>query len=315
VTIAYAQLAADLRQQGVDRLDALVVSGDLVNRATADEYAAAGLFLEKLKSGFGLTSHAVVLVPGNHDVSWAHGKRAYRLVERAEVKGELVAGTYIEHGPEVVGLRDDEAYRLRFAPFAELYEKVKGEPYPLGYDQQATIATLPEAGLCILGLNSAWEIDHHFRDRASLDMSALAEALLKLPPPMAGELRIATFHHPIQGPEDSRLRDSGFLQQLAVAGFRLILHGHVHRADNALYRDDRAVGGRQIEIVTAGTFGAPVREWAPGYPLQYNLLLIGPREIVVETRRRQEVNGAWEPDARWLQGPGQDPRPRYTIAR
>ena len=192
---------------------------------------------------------------------------------------------------------------------------MKGEPYPLAYNEQATLASLPEVGLCILGLNSAWEIDHRFRDRASLHIGALAEALQQLPRPAAGELRIATFHHPIHSHEESRLRDSGFLQQLAVAGFRLILHGHVHRADTALYRYDRAVGGRQIEIVAAGTFGAPVRQWVPGYPLEYNLLLIGPHEITVETRCRREVNGAWEPYAHWLQGPGQDPLPRYVIAR
>jgi hypothetical protein len=38
-------------------------------------------------------------------------------------------------------------------------------------------------------------------------------------------------------------------------------------------------------------------------------------EIVVETRCRREVNGAWEPDARWLQGPGKDPLARYVIER
>jgi predicted MPP superfamily phosphohydrolase len=314
-TIAYAQLAADLRQQGIDRLDALVVSGDLVNRATADEYAAAELFLEKLKSGFGLKAQAVVLVPGNHDVSWTHADSAYRLERRAQHRGELPAGTYIEHTPAIIEIRDDDAYRLRFAPFAELYEKVKGEPYPLAYEEQATVTMLPDAGLCILGLNSAWEIDRHFHHRASLNMSALAEALVKLPAPAAGELRIATFHHPLHSNEESRLHDHGFLQQLAVAGFRLILHGHIHRADTSLYRYDRTVGGRQIDIVTAGTFGAPVREWVPGYPLEYNLLLIGEREITVETRCRREVNGAWEPDARWLQGPGQNPLPRYVIAR
>ena len=100
-----------------------------------------------------------------------------------------------------------------------------------------------------------------------------------------------------------------------MAGFRLILHGHVHRADSALYRYDRTIAGRRIDIITAGTFGAPVREWVPGYPLEYNLLVIRQHEIIVETRCRREVNGAWEPDARWLQGPGKDPLPRYVIER
>lgn len=74
-------------------------------------------------------------------------------------------------------------------------------------------------------------------------------------------------------------------------------------------------GRRQLEVVAAGTFGAPTREWVPGYPLQYNLLLIGPDAITVETRKREEVTGAWTPDARWQQGPGLDPLPRYVIPR
>src|SRR5262249_5536823 len=117
--IAYSQLAADLRQQGIGRLDALVVSGDLVNRATAGEYAAAELFIEQIKSGFGLKAQAVALVPGNHDVSWARADSAYRLMRRTQLAGELVPGTYVEHTPEIVEVRDDEAHRQRFAPFAE----------------------------------------------------------------------------------------------------------------------------------------------------------------------------------------------------
>jgi 3',5'-cyclic AMP phosphodiesterase CpdA len=123
------------------------------------------------------------------------------------------------------------------------------------------------------------------------------------------------FHHPIHSGEDSRIRDPAFLQRLAVAGFRLVLHGHVHRADAELYRYDRSEGGRQLDIVAAGTFGAPTGEWVPGYPLQYNLLLIDPEKITVETRARSEINGAWVPDARWQQGPGKDPLPRYVIRR
>ncbi len=45
----------------------------------------------------------------------------------------------------------------------------------------------------------------------------------------------------------------------------------------------------------------------------------GPREnhpsITVETRKREEINGAWSPDARWRQGAGADPLPRYFIER
>lgn len=314
-TVAYAQLSADLRELGADQLDALVVSGDLVNRAEAREYDAARLFLEQLISGFGLRASRIVLVPGNHDVSWPLSESAYKLQKRAANAAGLDDGTFIAHSPTVVEVRDDEAYRKRFEPFAALYRTVKGEEYPVAYADQGIVTDLPDLGLTILGLNSAWEIDHHFRDRASIHPQALGNALLRLGPPIEGRLRIATFHHPVHSGEDSRLRDAGFLQQLAVNGFRLVLHGHVHKADSECYRYERAAGGRQLELVAAGTFGAPVREWVPGYPLQYNLLLIGPDRITVETRCRREINGAWEPDARWRQAPGRDPLPRYTIER
>jgi predicted MPP superfamily phosphohydrolase len=313
--IWYSQLAADLREQQVERLDALVVSGDLTNRAEPDEYHAARLFLEKLMVGFSLSTRQVVLVPGNHDVSWRLSEAAYQPVRRKQYTGTLAPGSFIEHSGGIIEVRDDAAYRRRFEPFSELYRAIKGVPYPTAYEEQGTVDALPDLGVSILGLNSAWQIDHHFRDRASIHMEALANALLKLDTLSASQLRIVVFHHPVHGGEDARLRDAAFLQQLAVHGFRIALHGHVHRADAELYRYDRTEKGRRIELVAAGTFGAPTHEWVPGYPLQYNLLLVRPDKITVETRRRAEINGAWEPDARWRQGPSQDPLPRYSIDR
>jgi 3',5'-cyclic AMP phosphodiesterase CpdA len=100
---------------------------------------------------------------------------------------------------------------------------------------------------------------------------------------------------------------------LAAAGFRLALHGHIHKAEVTQFRYDRTPGGRRLDILAAGTFGAPSHQWVPGYPLQYQLLRLGSGGVTVETRRREEPNGTWKPDARWLQGPGQDPVPRYFV--
>lgn len=314
-TIWYSQLAADLREQQAERLDALVVSGDLVNRADPAEYDAARLFLEKVMVGFSLSARQIVLTPGNHDVSWSISEEAYRPYRRSRYLGALVPGAYIEHPGSLIEVREDDAYRKRFQSFAELYREIKGVEYPLVYEDQGIVDELADLDICFVGLNSAWETDHHFRDRASIHPGALANALLKLGAPVSGKLRIAVFHHPLHGGEDSRVRDTAFLQQLAVHGFQLALHGHVHKADAELYRYDRSEGGRRIEVIAAGTFGAPTREWVPGYPLEYNLLLVGPDKITVETRCRREINGAWEPDARWRQGPGKDPLPRYFIDR
>lgn len=308
----YAQLAADLRQQGCQKLAALVVSGDITNQSTPGEYKAARVFLDQVGSGFGLSPRQLVLVPGNHDLNWILSQDAYTPLRRARYGGSLVPGQFIEHGSEIVDVRSEDLYRLRFKHFAEFYREVKGDEYPLDYEEQGILVDIRGPRLTFLGLNSAWEIDHHFRHRAGIHPGALSRALLKLPPQPAG-LRIAVFHHPVQNGESDGIRDGGFLEQLAVAGFRVALHGHIHRSDNRLYRYDVSPAGRRLDLVAGGTFGAPVREWVPGYPLQYNLLRIGGDRITVETRRREEVNGAWAPDARWLQGPGQDPLPRYDI--
>jgi hypothetical protein len=127
-------------------------------------------------------------------------------------------------------------------------------------------------------------------------------------------LKIAVWHHPLDSAGNDRIRDQGFMEQLAVAGFRFFLHGHVHKAQNSLYRYDMNADGRKLDRICAGTFGASTRELIPGYPWQYNLLKFEADQLIVKTRKREQEDGAWKPDARWVQGPGQEPLSGYTIA-
>jgi serine/threonine protein kinase len=314
-TIWYSQLRSDLHQMGADRLDAVVVSGDVANQAGAAEYDAAKQFFRHLMEEFSLAPRQMVIVPGNHDVSWPHSKQAYKLLRKEDYSGALSSDRVIVRDGVIEVCDDDDAYQRRLEAFAHWYHAVKGVEYPLACERQAVLDELPDLGLCILGLSSVWQLDHHFRDRASIHPEALANALLRLKPEAGPQLRIAVFHHPVQSEDDSRIRDTAFLQQLAVHGFRIALHGHVHKAGTAQYRYEHGEAGRRLDIMAAGTFGAPSREWVPGYPLQYQLLLFDEHQVTVETRCRREVNGAWMPDAQWLQGPNLDPLPRYTIKR
>lgn len=311
----YGQLAEDLRELECERLDAVVLSGDLTQRADPKEFEAARRFILRLSTEQRLSPGQIVVVPGNHDLSWPLSKTAYSLRRREDHPGELREGTFIAHGTEVIEVRDDDAYPKRFSPFAAFYEQIKGAPYPLEFEAQLDVQDFPRENLLFVGLNSAWSIDHHFRDRAGINPEAFTRALdrIRQNRTYAGRLKIAVWHHPLASTGEDRIKDQGFLQQLAKAGVRLVLHGHVHRAERGLYRYDMSPDGRRIEVVAAGTFGAPSSEWIPGYPLQYNLLRISKTRVVVETRRREEPNGAWQPDARWLQGPGKDPVPRYEI--
>ena len=314
----HSQLAEDVKRElGCERLDGLICSGDLTQRATGAEYAAAVELIARLSREFGLTPERIVLVPGNHDLNWDLSKAAYDPCDPIAFKAadETERQRWIVDGPDL-WVRDATRYLRRFAPFSErLYEKVKGTPYPTDYPDQFDLHHWPDLGMLVLGLNSAWAIDHHHRDRSDIHPEAITNALdtLRAHPDWDACLKVAVWHHPLTSPEPSRLTDHGFLERLAQAGFRLALHGHIHRAETAQYRYDLTPGGRRLDILAAGTFGAPSHEWVPGYPLQYNLLRLNGQLLTVETRRRAEVNGVWKPDACWPQGPGRDPLPRYHI--
>ncbi len=310
------QLAADLYNDlSIPHLDALILSGDIANYSTEEEYIAAQQFLDNLRQDFPLNPNQIILVPGNHDLNWTLAKKAYQLIDRDEYDGELKEGDYIEESASVIRIRDEEKYKQRFAPFSQFYETIKQTPYPLDYNQQYTLDHLPEQNLLILGLNSAWQLDHHYKSRASIHMGALTNALTQIrrTPDYRNSLKIAVWHHPLDSAYSDRITDQGFLEQLAVNGFRFFLHGHIHKAETSLFRYDMSTNGRKLDRICAGTFGAPVREWVPGYPLQYNLLKIADNQLTVKTRRREELNGAWKPDARWLQGAGKTPLDYYAI--
>ncbi|MCP4699030.1 MAG: TIR domain-containing protein [Gammaproteobacteria bacterium] len=310
----HSQVAGDLEiELKCKRLDALILSGDVGCRSEPEEYRAAERFVRQLCKEFHLGAEQIVIVPGNHDLNWELSEQAYDLTRRKEYQGPADEHHIIDKG-EHLEVRDEKKYRERFRHFQKFYQAVKGEAYPAEYARQAVLYHFPS--LLILGLNSAWQLDHHYQARAGIHPEALGNALTEIrghPDIYENCLKLAVWHHPLAGAAEDRIHDSGFLQRLAQAGFRIALHGHIHKAETALYRYDQSTGGRRLDIISAGTFGAPVREWARGYFLQYNFLKLTPDKLLVETRRREEINGVWAPDARWTQGPGQDPLPRYEI--
>lgn len=321
------QLAQDLKDQlNIFHLDALIISGDITNKSTSDEYEAAQKFLDYLHQEFPLTPEQIIIVPGNHDLNWQKSEEAYTPVRRKDYDGRTITinaqtkpdpNYAIDKGGEYeyVEKQNEDKYKERFLYFSNFYEAVKGKPYPLESEQQYIIDYFPDKKLLVLGLNSAWQLDHYYTDRASINMNAFSNALpeIRLNSDYSNCLKIAVWHHPLNSPFEDRIKDQGFLEQLAVAGFRLFLHGHIHKTDNSLFQYDMKAKGRKLDGICAGTFGAPTRELESGYPWQYNLLKFEGNKLTVETRRREEENGAWKPDARWSQGAGKDPLPRYTI--
>ncbi|MBD2342323.1 metallophosphoesterase, partial [Calothrix sp. FACHB-156] len=307
----FTQLATDLTQNlNVKQLNYLVISGDIANRSTEDEYEAAFELVDKLVKRYGLDPNRIVLVPGNHDLNWELSEAAYDFVPKRKIPNPLPEGRYIDAGSAGALIRDEDEYKKRFDYFSDrFYKKIYNQSYPQEYSKQAILYPCPQDKILFLGLNSCWEIDHEYKDRAGINADAIAYAINQLLLDNYDDwLKIAIWHHPVNSSES--MKNVAFLEQLAVNGFQLGIHGHIHEAKDEHFRYDPRRG---LRIIAAGTFGAPAREQVTGIPLQYNLLTLDPESgvMTVETRKKEKADGAWAADARW--GDKNNPEPRYKI--
>jgi Icc-related predicted phosphoesterase len=313
-------LLADLRDTeggfGFERLDYLVLSGDLTNRATPEEFDEVYQLISRLIERFELSAERCVIVPGNHDLSWneqVYQWRQKRLVDVAK----QAPGTFVPQGDGYL-VRDEEVYPQRFLNFGKFYHSLVQQPYPLKAEEQGLSFLFPDTRLQFLALNSAWEIDEFYSERSRINDSALASGLLKADAQIkkaqdantltkdASILRIAVWHHPATGNE--KIVKDAFLELLRQANVQLCLHGHVHeeRADLVGY-----VRRRKIHIAGAGSFGAVAKDRPESTPRLYNLLEIARDHswVKVHTRYMRKDGGAWEGWAVW---PGAGPYNKQT---
>ncbi len=72
------QLETDLKNElNVKQLDYLIVSGDIAECSTPEEYKAAYELVDGIVKRFRLDSGRIVVAPGNHDLNWDLSAEAY----------------------------------------------------------------------------------------------------------------------------------------------------------------------------------------------------------------------------------------------
>ncbi len=259
------QLETDLKQElKINRLDYLVISGDIANYSTQNEYEAAFNMIDGLVKRFGLDSNRVIVVPGNHDINWEMSEAAYPFVHKSKLPDLLPEGRCIPAGEAGALIRREELYNQRFANFSNyFYKKVYGNVhYPTDYIEQGILHPSPENKILFLTLNSCWEIDHYYQERAGINMDALSHALDRLIEDNYDDwLKIVVLHHPVIGQKST---NNEFMQLLMVHGFQICMHGHIHESTELYHKYDAKRG---INIIGAGTFGAPARQQNAGYTL------------------------------------------------
>lgn len=320
----FQKLLADLklhRDLGIESLDYLFVTGDLTTCAAPDEFEKAYQFISRLIEAFKLNAARCVIVPGNHDIDWNEPVYEWRSNRQVDLK-TLKEGTYVQQGGGLL-IRNDQLYPRRFKNFSDrFYMFLRQEEYPQEFENQAIPFYFAESNIQLLALNSCWEIDEFFPERASIYGRALSNGLLaadrQIERAMQSNgksesdlLRLAIWHHPVTG--NDKIRDDAFMSRLSQAKFKVCLHGHVHeeRADLIGYTDPTS----QIYVAGAGSFGAPANERPEAVPRLYNVLEI-PRDrshIKVHTRCLRKPTGAWDGWAVWSGRTPQERQTYYTI--
>jgi predicted MPP superfamily phosphohydrolase/ADP-ribose pyrophosphatase YjhB (NUDIX family) len=312
-TTWFNQLAEDLKHElHCTTVDCLALSGDIAETADMNEFNAADAFLSKLCEEFRLPKDRIVIAPGNHDVDWSESRLAYEVVKQSDFAKMANVVSYKQNSADYVEVvRDANLYRNRFANFASFYRAVTGESYGLNYDEQYGLMTFADAKVAIVSFNSAWHTDHHHPSRSGIQPGALNMVLetLRSAPQLQECRKIAVWHHPMRG--DGQISDPSFLERLAVAGFSVVLHGHIHKPQSDQFKYDVSAEGRQIHFIGAGTLGS--LHVHRGYPWQYNLLTIDEGALKVQSRAKTEPHGAWKPDARFVEAQGMPPSDSYSL--
>ncbi|MGO9118077.1 MAG: HEAT repeat domain-containing protein [Desulfomonilaceae bacterium] len=288
----------DLRCQETG-INGLLISGDISFQCKEEGYAEVRGFINAIKEEYSIEPAHIILVPGNHDVSHGISRGAYQPKRREDAQEDLKLHRCKDRG-DLVEVPIEERLRQRFEHFQKLVQDVTGRMYPEEYDKQWELATFDETKLLILGLNSAWEIDHHFAEAANIHQDALAAALREILGKYKEFKKIGLWHHPLISSEESRIKDHDFLGLMVKDGFRLVLHGHIHKFGNEyVFRQPVSLGSGYLEAVAAGTIGAPPQELRPAYPWEYNLMVIKGSSVRINTRMRSSRTGPWGRFAHW----------------
>ena len=160
-------LLRDIRDRdgglGFDHLDYLILSGDLTNHGSAEEFDGVYRFVSELIKRFELSAGRCVIVPGNHDLSWETEVYDWH-PKRRVVLNTLKPGSYVAQGDGYL-IRDESAYPKRFENFGRFYHELIQLPYPLQPAAQCVPILFDDTRLQFLALNSAWEIDEYHASR------------------------------------------------------------------------------------------------------------------------------------------------------
>ncbi|MFO0609320.1 MAG: metallophosphoesterase [Polyangiales bacterium] len=255
-------LLATLSPRGA--FDAVVVSGDLAQRAEPWEYDELLDFTERalLPLVAGGDRSRVVFAPGNHD---AH---------RAEAAGSPARFKNVQHFLDRFYTGALPAGHRRFAL--------------TGADPSARWSAhlFPAHDVAVYAFSTVDRCDRD-SNAASLSRAAVRRAAEHAAEHAAGMTRVAVWHHGLQV---DPARHDGLtavdLAELEDAGFRVGLHGHASAAAAAVTA--RLFGDRFV-VVAAGSLGAPSKDRPDALGRHLNVVDVLPGQVRAQGYAQRHV--------------------------
>ncbi len=274
---------------------AVIVSGDVIQGVTlghpdpdkelADQYDSANDFLAELADRFLAGDRSkIIIVPGNHDIDWNRAFAAMEKVGAGHMPNSLPGALYEPGSPyrwnwkerELYVVKDEAAYVQRFAAFWNFFERFyEGVPNLLRVSpwSDANLFSLDDGRIGVAAFNSCARNDC-FAFEGEIPRDVIARSHLDLKQLGPWQLRIAVWHHDIEGPPHrSDYMDPDIVRGMIGRGFRLGLYGHQHRTQitpQHAYLPDKET----MAIASAGSLCAGARELPTGARRGYSIIEI-----------------------------------------
>jgi len=283
--------------------DLIVMSGDVTQSATLEEYGEAEQFLGALADKLlGGRRERCLLVPGNHDVCWKTTKAGGFIVWKQDPEEEhpdgsglvTIGGINIQPTPEVIhgGLKS----------FCDSHQRFFGRKYPSEANERCLYVEIAELDIGVLLIDTVVGT-HHLTEAAHVSREALGARLEQAI--KSGKKVIAIGHHgPVTRPDQSDALPRWVLERLLDAGVALYLHGHVHKTEVQHFTRD---GILHMPCIGVGSLVAGPKQRPESTARYYHVVhypLVDRRGRVF-VRAKETRESAWRPDMRF--GPMRNP--------
>lgn len=275
--------------------DAIVVSGDVIQgvklfepdfeKALATQYDVAHEFLVDLTERFlGGDRTRVIIVPGNHDIDWNAAFKAMEAVPDDQVPANLPNALFEPNSPyrwdwksrQLYRIKDEAAYQRRLAAFWGFFERFyTGAEGMLRVApcSDANLYSLDEGRIAVAAFNSCVHNDC-FSFHGAIPADVVAQSHLDLMDAGPWRLRIAVWHHDVEGPPHrGDYMDVELVRGMIGRGFRLGLYGHQHRLQITPQRA-RLLTEETMVIASAGSLCAGRWELPTGARRGYSIVEI-----------------------------------------